>query len=298
MENLAQIETIKQKIRTASTAATTALHKFIFGEEGDRKNRQRLREFSGFTFRKDTPQYVDKLESGRRLTIGDLISCCNVGLEYNGTKEEIIVRILNGLMNLNTLTPVDDEDDVEEEDDREDSEADETKDDEPGNENVHERQPVRVDGQTRMKFSMTYRDVEDSIKTFSGKDAYPIERWIANFEDTAELFAWTELQKVVFAKKSGPAKMLIESEGVVRTWKKLKTILRDEFAGKVNSAQVHEMLVKRRLRKEETLQEYYYAMKELAARGKIEPSRRSSSIQLMVLRMICKISWYCMEPRS
>jgi len=138
---------------------------------------------------------------------------------------------------------------------------------------------------------MTYRDVKDSIKTFSGKDAYPIERWIVDFEDAAELFAWTELQKVVFAKKSlsGPAKMLIENEGVIRTWKKLKTILRDEFADKVNSAQIHEMLVKRRLRKEETLQEYYYAMKELAAEVKLN-QRRSSSIQLMVLRMICKTS--------
>jgi len=41
-----------------------------------------------------------------------------LGLEYNETKEEIIVRILNGLMNLNSLAPVDDEDDVEEKDDR------------------------------------------------------------------------------------------------------------------------------------------------------------------------------------
>ena len=29
---------------------------------------------------------------------------------------------------------------------------------------------------TRIKFSMTYRDVENSIKTFSGKDAYPTDR--------------------------------------------------------------------------------------------------------------------------
>lgn len=124
-----------------------------------------------------------------------------------------------------------------------------------------------------MKFSMTYRDVEDSIKTFSGKDAYPVERWISDFEDTAELYEWTELQKVVFAKKSlsGPAKMLIKSEGVIKTWKKLKTILQDKFLDKVSSAQLHEMLIKRKSTKEETVQEYHYAMKELAARGKIEP---------------------------
>lgn len=42
--------------------------------------------------------------------IGDLISCCNIlGLEYQGNKEEIIVRIVHGLMDLNTLVLKDDE---------------------------------------------------------------------------------------------------------------------------------------------------------------------------------------------
>ncbi|KYN13297.1 hypothetical protein ALC57_14514, partial [Trachymyrmex cornetzi] len=141
------IETIKQKIRTVSTAAVTALHKLVFEEEGDRKNRQRLRDFKGFTFRSDTPEYTDKLECGRRLMIGDLISCCNIlGLEYHGSKEEIITRIVHELMNLNTLVPKNNDEEV------------------------------------------SYRDVEGSIKTFTGKDAYPVERWVSDFEDTADLF--------------------------------------------------------------------------------------------------------------
>lgn len=120
---------------------------------------------------------------------------------------------------------------------------------------------------------MTYRDVEDSIKPFSGNEVYPVERWIANFEDTAALFSWTELQKVVFAKKllTGSAKMLVENEGVIKTWKKLKSVLEKEFSDKINSAELQEMLLKRKLRKDETVQEYYLVMKELASRGKIEP---------------------------
>lgn len=51
--------------------------------------------------------------------------------------------------------------------------------------------------------------------------------------------------------------------------KKEAKILRDEFIDEINSAQ-HGMLVRRRLKRDETLQEYYYAMKEIAARGKIE----------------------------
>ena len=121
MNNLAQIEPIKQKIRTASIAVT-ALHKFIFEKEGDRKNRERLRDFEGFTFKKDTMGYVNKIEAARKLSIGDLISCCNIlGLEYGGNREEIITRILYGLMDLDTLTRKDSEQDGELDEDTSDS---------------------------------------------------------------------------------------------------------------------------------------------------------------------------------
>lgn len=62
----------------------------------------------------------------------------------------------------------------------------------------------------------------------------------------------------------------MESEDVTKTWKKLKSILEEEFSDKVNSVELHEILCKRKLKKEETLQEYYLVMKELASRGKLE----------------------------
>lgn len=188
MENLAQIEAVKQKIKVASIAAIRALHKLIFEEEGDRKNRQRLRDFRGFIFADNSPEYISKVEYARRLTIGDLISCCNIlGLKYDGTKEEIITRICTGLMDLNALITQDIEEGEEELEEEENEEMKE----EAEAEEV--RPTVRNDGHMQVKFSMTYRDVEGSIKPFNGKDAYPIEKWIADFEDTATLFKWTEL---------------------------------------------------------------------------------------------------------
>ena len=66
-----------------------ALYKFIFEKEGERKNRQRLRDFEDFIFKKDTTGYVDKIEAARKLSIGDLISCCNIlGLEYGGNRRD------------------------------------------------------------------------------------------------------------------------------------------------------------------------------------------------------------------
>ncbi|KAG5320516.1 POL2 protein, partial [Pseudoatta argentina] len=38
--------------------------------------------------------------------------------------------------------------------------------------------------------------------------------------------------------------MLIDSEGIIKSWKKLKEILRDEFIDKINNAQIHDMLTR------------------------------------------------------
>lgn len=66
----------------------------------------------------------------RRLTIGDLISCCNIlGLEYHGNKEEVISRICHGLMDLNTLSRANETSETEEEDE-ENEESDERNEDE------------------------------------------------------------------------------------------------------------------------------------------------------------------------
>lgn len=57
MEKLGQIPTIKQKIDAASRAVIVVMHKFIFEEDGDRNNRRRLREFRGFEFNDDSPEF-------------------------------------------------------------------------------------------------------------------------------------------------------------------------------------------------------------------------------------------------
>ncbi|XP_011688730.1 PREDICTED: uncharacterized protein K02A2.6-like [Wasmannia auropunctata] len=135
--------------------------------------------------------------------------------------------------------------------------------------------PVRRQEGTTMRrhdFSLIFRDVEGSIRNFDGSDVYPVERWITDFEDTAALFGWNEIQQLIFAKRSltGLAKLYVQSEGVVKNWKTLKAMLKDEFFTKIDSALLHQMLAERKMKKDEKLQEYYLVMKELAARGTIE----------------------------
>ena len=61
------------------------------------------------------------------------------------------------------------------------------------------------------------------------------------------------LKIVVFAKKSlkGTAKLFIQGENAIKTWKKLKGALEEEFFSKINSAKLHDMLSKRKMKKDE-----------------------------------------------
>ena len=74
MENSVQIETIRQRIKTESPKSICVLYNLIFEDEGDRRNRSKLREFSGFEFQADSDEFRAKMKYAGRFSIGDLIS--------------------------------------------------------------------------------------------------------------------------------------------------------------------------------------------------------------------------------
>lgn len=271
MEKLEQIKVIASNLKTGSTKAIKTLHKLVFEREGDRSNRKRLREFEGFTFASGSEEYKTKLMyADTNLGWGDLVSICNVlAIDYSGTKKELSQRICGYLMDFNELKNAnndekDEEDakeDAEEEDD--DSNEDEVKE---GNEDVDENKKNIEDEDDRRashttsmtkknKFAMTFRDVEDSIRPFDGDEKYPVVRWITDFEEVAELFGWSDMQKLIFAKKSlrGLAKLFIQGERGINTWRKLKRALQDEFSDKINSAELHRQMDKRKIKKHESI---------------------------------------------
>lgn len=101
---------------------------------------------------------------------------------------------------------------------------------------------------------MTFRDVEDSIRHFDGDEKYPVKQWIEDIEESAELYGWSDIQKLVFAKKSlkGLAKLFVQGERGITTWKKLKKALKDEFGDVLHSAKLHQLLKKRKIKKNES----------------------------------------------
>lgn len=90
---------------------------------------------------------------------------------------------------------------------------------------------IKLPKTEKITFSVGFRDVEETIRDFTGEEEFQIRRWVADFEDASQLFGWSDIQKVIFAKKSliGLPKLFIQSESGLNSWKKLKTALVNEF---------------------------------------------------------------------
>lgn len=62
-----------------------------------------------------------------------------------------------------------------------------------------------------------------------------VEKWIEEFEEVSELLEWTELQKVIYAKKllRGSAKQYMALQKGIKTWDVMKQRMRREFEAEI-----------------------------------------------------------------
>lgn len=281
MSTLGNISEIEYHITHAGLAVVNALHLICYGKEGEvRKTRKALRKFAGFSWDKNSDEHEAKVkEVIEKIKLPDLIAVCNIlDLNYEGSKEEIAERICSFL---STLEYEEDDQNAtgEKEEETEDEDLNEDLDEDghtnDGSEELaeeNEEECARPRPVRKEHFSLTFRDVEDTIRIFDGKDDYPIQRWIEEFEEIAQITGWNDLQKLIFAKKSltGLAKLFVQSEKGIKSWKILKGKLIKEFEVRVSSAQIHKMLMTRKKKYEESVQEYVLIMRELGSRGNIE----------------------------
>uniref|UniRef100_A0A1I8NKB5 Uncharacterized protein n=1 Tax=Musca domestica TaxID=7370 RepID=A0A1I8NKB5_MUSDO len=132
MAALGDFATIRHNLAGAKRTVVVALHKFVYGNEGDRGNRGRLRQFDGFEYDETTDEYKAKAEYVRHnLSAGDLVSICNMlGIAYdvNDLFPYIFTNLKKGCL-LNSSN-IDDDCQTDEDDPDEDavSETSETKD--------------------------------------------------------------------------------------------------------------------------------------------------------------------------
>lgn len=114
---------------------------------------------------------------------------------------------------------------------------------------------------------------DTGLRAFSGDDNHLVQLWLNQFEEYATLMQWTDMQKLVVAKKSLSGTALIVSQlKVYRNWNELKQTLIDEFDQVRTSKEIHTLLSMTRMRNDESLLAYSVRMQELAVQGGIEDS--------------------------
>ncbi|GBM45619.1 Retrovirus-related Pol polyprotein from transposon 297, partial [Araneus ventricosus] len=119
---------------------------------------------------------------------------------------------------------------------------------------------------------INYSDIESAISKFNAESHENIANWFDHFQNISQLFSLSDLQKFIFAKRSlgGTAALFVRTLPQINSWQKLKQALIDEFSFEINSAHLHELLSKRKMRDSESAPEYFLKMKELCSSGKIE----------------------------
>lgn len=119
---------------------------------------------------------------------------------------------------------------------------------------------------------ISHIDVEKSMFPFSGDDAMGITTWIKDFQDIASLLQWGEAEKLIYAKRllTGTARLFLRSSDSFSSWDQLKQALSGEFGCKLSAAAIHKRLAARKMKSNETHQQYFLTMKELAKLGSLE----------------------------
>lgn len=155
-------------------------------------------------------------------------------LKVSGNKVDLVARLKAALVLEN-----------QHEEDNDDEYDDESKDehDEAGADDVRGNEASR-----RSKFVPTFKDVEESIDTFSGDDGKDVKLWIKKFEDMARLCEWNKIQVTIYAKRllRASARLFVKADDCGKTWKMMKAALKAEFALKVDSRAIHRELQARK----------------------------------------------------
>ncbi|GBN58533.1 hypothetical protein AVEN_112621-1 [Araneus ventricosus] len=102
---LIDIPELNAAIASERISKIRCLHKLLLDFDGDRQDRSRIREFSGFDFQPNDKDFNEKAKLIKeKLSLNELITISNLLLINNeGTKKDIVLRLLTYLCDLNIL---------------------------------------------------------------------------------------------------------------------------------------------------------------------------------------------------
>lgn len=122
-----------------------------------------------------------------------------------------------------------------------------------------------------IEMAISFKDVEDSLEKFDGFSR-DVEVWIADYEEIAGLYKWTDVQKYLYCRRllTGSAKLAVLSESKIGAFNALKAFLVEEFQVKVKGSIAHNTLRSTKKQQDETCVEFAYRMRAIASRGKVD----------------------------
>ncbi|KAF8791408.1 Protein DEK like protein [Argiope bruennichi] len=99
-QKLGDCPRIEHQIQKTAIEDLKPLHRILYGRVGSASQiKKSIRKFSGFPFGKNSPEFDRKKASAEKLTIAVLKRVCELlDIERSGTKEEIVMRILDFLL--------------------------------------------------------------------------------------------------------------------------------------------------------------------------------------------------------
>lgn len=120
--------------------------------------------------------------------------------------------------------------------------------------------------------NFTFKEVEDSLESFSGEGHRKIVLWLKSFEEVAVVCNWGDVQKYLYCRKllTGAARAAVESAEDCTSYAKLKLFLVDKFNSKVLSIDVHQKLAATKKDKGETYLEYFFKMFQIAKMAEVD----------------------------
>ena len=189
----------------------------------------------------------------------------SLGLKVTGRKSELRARLQAALEGNNTSSEEESDDGSEDEDKKRCTRT---------QERYATVYPYRDEHYQKAHIAsmLSFRDVEDTLESFSGDKGENVERWFESFEEVADTCMWSDGQKAIYARKllKGSAKIFVSFECHARTWHELKKGLIREFSKKSNSRQVHQKLREMRKKSDEACLAYMYRMLKIASYVDIE----------------------------
>uniref|UniRef100_A0A6P7FZX5 Protein PFC0760c-like n=1 Tax=Diabrotica virgifera virgifera TaxID=50390 RepID=A0A6P7FZX5_DIAVI len=249
-----------------------ALHVVAYGDKGlPRQTRKNLWNFTNFAWDKESQEYSTKIDDIKnKLRMPDLVAVLD--LHYTGSEDDVIERICSFLNDFNLKYENDDEDEDASDDDgdkdvyHKENGKDVTEDDrynEDNDANSDKDAYHEEEGKAFTDDDNNDNDMDDERTT----DLFTRYRSKSNKITGGRMNHSNDLQMLIFAKRSlkGIAKLYIQSEKGVNSWKLLKKRLTTEFENKINSAEIHKMLMNRKKKQGESVQEYVLKMREIGS---------------------------------